>query len=168
MQISVSMKGCGFDLLESNLLQTSLIGLNPSTFSNTAICPFVVFQTLDRPITFGIGNQVIWSKFVTVMANIGCIFKFGNYSNNQMQLNHKDLLNLAIQSECNKHSSQQLLKLFSCHTIPAGLVNSMLDVLGDQSNFEHNLLQNVQIPAVGQVVMPTGGINFTNYPNLPF
>jgi CoA:oxalate CoA-transferase len=168
VQISVSMKGCGLDLLEQNLLQTSLTGLNPDTSSDTAICPFGSFETLDRAITLGVGNQAIWQRFVATMTTLGSSFKFNHYTNNQTRLDHKDVLYLAIQAEFKKLSSQQLLEVFRKHSIPAGLVNDMLDVISDQSNFDYNLLQRVQIPAVGQVVIPTGGVTFTGHPNTPF
>jgi crotonobetainyl-CoA:carnitine CoA-transferase CaiB-like acyl-CoA transferase len=168
LQLYVSMKGCSFDLLEQNLLQTSFTKVNPDTTSDTSICPFGVFATKDRHITLGIGNQSLWHSFVLLMTRLNCPFGFEKYTSNQMRLDDRDLINQNIQAEFAKHPSKKLIKLLHDNNIPASPVNTMLDVLADTTNFEHNLLQKIIVPGVGHVVIPTGGVYFSNHPNTKY
>jgi crotonobetainyl-CoA:carnitine CoA-transferase CaiB-like acyl-CoA transferase len=95
-------------------------------------------------------------------------FDFGKYSANQIRLENKGIINHAIQSEFVKLDSHKLINLLHSKGIPAGPVNTMLDVIDDQTNFEYKLLQKVIIPNVGEVIVSTGGINFTNQPSIPY
>jgi CoA:oxalate CoA-transferase len=162
LEVNISMLGCAMDLLEQNLIESSLTKNNPNTEFDTAICPFGVFKTLTQDIAIGIGNESIWCNFVVLMKELGSNFRFSDYNSNEIRLRNSVLINQEIQKVFHYKTAQELQVLLDQKGIPSGIVATMLDVLNNQSNYDNNLIQRVNIPDVGEVIVPVGGIQFGN------
>jgi CoA:oxalate CoA-transferase len=168
MEINVSMKGCAMDLLEQNLVQTSINKTNPNTEFDTAICPFGVFRTQTKDIAVGIGNDILWQKFVELLVELNSGFDFTKYQTNQVRLDNAKLINSQIQNIFSYHTAKFLQVQMQSRGIPSGLVNTMTDVINDLENYQGQVLQKVQIDGVGEIVIPVGGIDFSNHLNVKY
>jgi CoA:oxalate CoA-transferase len=164
MEINVSMLGCGFDLLEQNLITTSITKQNPDTTFDTAISPFGVFHTLTNDITIAIGNDNQWQVFVAKMNELGSDFNFEAYPTNQIRLYNAQIINSNIQIIFSQFSAADLYTKMQIVNIPCGIVATMKDVLNNQDNYSDQLLQKVDISKVGKVVVANGGILYTDHP----
>jgi crotonobetainyl-CoA:carnitine CoA-transferase CaiB-like acyl-CoA transferase len=168
MEINVSMKGCAMDLLEQNLVQSSITKLNPNSEFDTAICPFGVFRTQTKDIAIGIGNDILWHKFVELLVELNSSSDFVNYQTNQVRLDNAKLINTQIQNIFSNFAAKFLQTQMQSRGIPSGLVNTMTDVINDRENYQGQILQKVRIDGVGEVVTPVGGLQFTNHQNIQY
>ena len=173
--ISVSMLGCAFDLLEQNLIESSVIRQQAKVAvakniyqQDSAICPFGVFYTLTSDIAIATGNEKVWNIFCQFLAEKNSKFDFKSYISNQKRLDNKQLIYENIQKVLDNHTAESLHNQLQKLGIPSGIVSSMQDINDNQSYFEHGLLQKVDIPKIGKITVPTGGIYFENSPNVQY
>lgn len=164
-QLNVSMKGSAFDLLEQNLIATSLSSKNPAKVGNmdSAIAPFGIFKTQDSSIALAIGNDNQWETFAKFMLTQSPTFPTELFSSNSRRLENIDQLISEIEKIFLQYSSYELMQTLNQLGITTGKVNKMTDVIEDQENFKENLLEKVKHPTVGDLVIPTGGIFFSNH-----
>jgi CoA:oxalate CoA-transferase len=173
--IIVSMLGAAFDMLEQNLIESSVLGPNASeNLSNnnysfdTAICPFGIFCTETKDIAVGIGNESLWKVFCKYMKQLDTEFDLAKFNTNQLRLDNKEFIYSSIQDVFSNHSAIDISSNLKILGVPCGIVASMKDVLNNQEYFENNLLQQVDIPKIGPVVIPIGGILFENNRNAKY
>jgi CoA:oxalate CoA-transferase len=173
--IIVSMLGAAFDMLEQNLIESSVSGLNnientsKNTYSlDTAICPFGVFYTKTEDIAIGIGNENLWKTFCEYMKQLDSEFDLANFNSNQLRLDNIELIYSTIQNVFDNHLAQKINENLNELGIPSGIVSSMKEILSNDKHFEHKLLQRIKIEGVGFVVVPTGGILFENNPDTKY
>jgi CoA:oxalate CoA-transferase len=159
-EVNISMLGCAMDLLEHNLIESSITNQNPNTEFDTAICPFGVFETQTQGLAIGIGNELIWHVFVDLMKELGSNFAFSSHNSNKIRLQNSALITQEIQKILINKTAQELQHLFEQKEIPSGIVATMIDVLNNQSKHDNNLIQKVNIPNIGEIVVPVGGIQF--------
>lgn len=163
VHITVSMKGCAFDLLEQNLIEASICNKNPVKVGNhdSAIAPFGIFKTADGSIALAIGNEALWKKLESFLASNCSNYQSELFKNNQQRLEKTDLLTTCIEEAFSHFTSNELFNILSIKGVPCGQVKTMLDVLADQENYDLGLLQKIDLP-VGQVIVPVGGIFFSD------
>ncbi len=164
-QISVSMKGVAFDLLEQNLITTSLTNKNPKKVGNmdSAIAPFGVFKTKDAYITITIGNNKQWIVFQNFLFEKNKDFPVNLFMSNSKRLKNIKRLQKEIENILSNYSVIYIEKELTKIKIPCTRVKKMSDVLLDQENFSEKLLKKVKHPIVGNIVLSTGGIFFSKY-----
>lgn len=169
------MLGSAFDLLEQNLIEASVtksksvISKSKNIYNqDTAICPFGVFYTLTKDIAIAIGNEKLWKVFCKFLFENNSQFNFEKYDSNQKRLDNKELIYDNIQLLLYNLSANQIKDQLQKLGIPCGIVADIKDISNNNSYFEKNLLQKVNITNVGEIVISTGGINFENNPNSEF
>lgn len=162
--IIVSMKGAAFDLLEQNLIASSVTAKNPEKTGNmdNAIAPFGVFKTKDTNVVLAIGNNTLWHTFEAFLQSHSIAIPAPMFATNILRLQHIDELTQCIEQVFTQYTASHIVKLVQQLGIPCAKVNTMLDVLADKENYEQNLLQIIQHSKVGNIVVPTGGIFFSN------
>jgi CoA:oxalate CoA-transferase len=162
--VIVSMKGAAFDLLEQNLITSSVTAKNPEKTGNmdNAIAPFGVFKTKDANIVLAIGNNTLWHIFEEFIQAHAVSFPSHLFTSNIQRLQHLEELTVCIEGVFTQYIATQIVEKLSQLGIPCAKVNTMLDVLADKENYEQNLLQVIQHSQVGNIVVPTGGIFFSN------
>jgi len=166
MCLNVSMKGSAFDLLEQNLIETSITHRNPKKVGNmdSAIAPFGVFKTRDGAIALAVGNNMQWEKFSDFLKKHTNCIDFEQYAENNLRIKNISGLVIDIESVFKDYATDELIKILSALKLPCTRVKSMMDVLQDDENYKENLLEVVEIEGVGKIVVPTGGIFFKGYP----
>jgi len=164
-QLNVSMKGSAFDLLEQNLIATSVSKTNPAKVGNmdNAIAPFGIFKTRDNSIALAIGNDKQWEELSSFLQTQSNIFPTELFLTNSLRLANIDRLVVEIENIFQKYSAAELIDILNQMGISSGKVNKMSDVIDDQENYEEKLLEKVTHPTIGEIVLPTGGIFFSNH-----
>jgi formyl-CoA transferase len=162
-RIVVSMKGSAFDLLEQNLVAASLTQKNPYKVGNmdNAIAPFGVFSVSDGSIVLAIGNDSLWTLFVDSFKHYNSSLQNEIFATNDSRVEHITLLKTEIEKVFQNFDKRSLLQLLVSLQIPCSEVKTMIDVLKDQENFDEGLLTTYVVPTVGPIVVPTGGISFS-------
>ncbi len=162
-EISVSMKGSAFDLLEQNLIEASIAKENPQKIGNmdSAIAPFGIFKTKDKNISLAIGNEIQWNNFSNYFKKCSPSLNNTNFSNNLVRIKNIDKLKIEIEKIFYNFSSKDILKILTNLDIPAAPINTMMDVINDQENFDENLLKKIKHPIAGDIIVPVGGIFFS-------
>lgn len=164
-QIDVSMKGSAFDLLEQNLIAASITHKNPPKVGNhdSAIAPFGVFNTKDKSIVLAIGNESQWQIFASFLKKQNPKISLNIFSSNNLRLLNFQKLNKIITSVFEKINSADLQTNLQSIGIPCAEVKTMTEVLSDPENYQEKLLQKITHPIAGEIVVPTGGIKFSNF-----
>lgn len=172
--ITVSMLGSAFDLLEQNLIEKSimketLVRKTKNMYKHdTAICPFGVFYTQTKDIAIAVGNEKLWIVFCKFLSENDSQFDFEKYNSNQNRLDNKEVITENIQKLLYSLSAEQIQEQLQKIGIPSAIVADLNDILNNNFYFEKNLLQKVCIPKIGEVAISTGGINFENNPSSEF
>lgn len=164
-QLYVSMKGSAFDLLEQNLIETAVTGMNPAKVGNmdNAIAPFGLFATKTKNIVLAIGNDSQWAIFMEFLKQHEYYFNPLDFSTNSLRIKNLAKLKELIESVFKEYTAEKIIELLNNQNIPCALVNTMVDVLTDQENYKNDLLEIVNHATAGQIVVSTGGIFFSNY-----
>jgi crotonobetainyl-CoA:carnitine CoA-transferase CaiB-like acyl-CoA transferase len=163
--IIVSMKGSAFDLLEQNLIASSLTRQNPAKVGNmdSAIAPFGVFRTKDAAIVLAIGSDRQWEVFLQLFKADRVRLGRDAFSTNDVRVKNFRTLQREIERIFRRYSSTKLLRMLTKAAIPCGKVNSMRDVLRDAENYDQELLEIIDHPDIGRFVVPAGGVFFSRY-----
>jgi formyl-CoA transferase/CoA:oxalate CoA-transferase len=164
-QIFISMLGCSFDLLEQNLIEASVTRHNPQKVGNmdNAIAPFGLFKTKDGTIALAIGNDTQWRVFSNEFKNDQPKFMDKRFESNKLRLTNVDKLQEFIEKTFSYYTTLQIINRLQKIQIPAGVSKTMLDIIHDQDNYKLGLLKKINHPDIGEFVVPTGGIFFSNY-----
>lgn len=164
-KICVSMKGSAFDLLEQNLICTSITKQNPPKVGNmdNAIAPFGVFKTKDSAIVLAVGTENQWHRFSDLLLRNNIRFNKGLFTDNSLRIKNIKKLKSLIESVFKKYKSKDIIRILEKIDIPCGRVKTMIDVMEDRENYDEKLLEKVKHPVVGDIIVPTGGIFFSNY-----
>lgn len=166
-QIHISMKGVAFDLLEQNLIATSISNKNPEKVGNmdSAIAPFGIFKAKNANIVLAIGNDNQWNKFKNIIKNNNPTFNDILYKNNQLRLKNLTKLTNEIESFFKEYTVEEIILILKKADIPCAKVNTMLDVLKDNENFNENLLEKINHSIAGEIAVSTGGVFFSENKN---
>lgn len=164
-KIFVSMKGAAFDLLEQNLIASSITGKNPIKVGNmdSAIAPFGIFKTKDNAIVLAIGNENQWNEFIKFIHKKNAGFKNNLFCTNSLRIRNIEKLKIEIESVFKLYPSKNIIQQLEKINIPCGQIKTMLEVLEDEENYSENLLEKITHPVAGKIVVPAGGIFFSNH-----
>lgn len=164
MRISVSMLGSAFDLLEQNLIETSVTGHNPIKAGNmdTAIAPFGIFRTKDGSVVVACGNDTLWGKLADFV-RIPPEQRRKLFGTNAERIRNIKSLTTYIETAFAAYTTNDVCMHLERLNIPYGKVARMSDVIADKRNYTAGLLKKRNIPRVGSITEPTGGITFTRH-----
>jgi len=164
-KINVSMKGSAFDLLEQNLINTSVTNINPKKVGNmdSAIAPFGVFKTKNGAVVVAVGNNDQWERLKTFLLKHGPERNLKIFETNILRLKNIRKLKIEIERVFSKHSSKNIVEILEGNNIPCGQVKTMRDVINDKENYDEKLLEKIDHPIAGNIVVPTGGVFFSNF-----
>lgn len=164
-KITVSMKGSAFDLLEQNLIAASISKENPQKVGNmdNAIAPFGVFKTKDSAVVIAIGNENQWKVFESFLRKNNKFFPADIYASNHLRLQNIKKLKIEIENILRKYSCDDAVKILEALRIPCTKIKTMVDVVDDQENYEEKLLEKINHPVAGEIVVSSGGIFFSEF-----
>ncbi|MDD5769763.1 MAG: CoA transferase [Candidatus Gracilibacteria bacterium] len=159
--VNIPMVACGIQLLEQNLIETSIKGKNPSLTGNhdNAIFPFGFFKTKNGEIVIAIGNDNLWQIFTkNLIPEL-----FGKYNSNQERLDNKNYLISLIENVFLNYTKEELNKMLDDLGIPNGKINKMQDLLNDKILYENNFIKKLNHEELGEIVIPYEFIKYKSY-----
>jgi CoA:oxalate CoA-transferase len=169
-RVVVSMRGSAFDMLEQNLIASSISKSNPAKVGNmdNAIAPFGVFRAHDSNIVLAIGNNAQWTTFVTFLQEKNPSFDEHLFKNNSLRLRNLAMLKKEIEHVFMRCPADEIVSTLARLAIPCAKTHTMQDVLACSENFDNYLLERVRHSAAGEIVVPTGGIFFSGNTKEPY
>ncbi len=134
----------------------------------SVIAIYQVFQTLDEPITLGLGNDAIWKRFWTALNEPNFILN-GPYQSNVDRRQHRQELVSLIQDRLKMRPRNDWLKLFQANNIPAGPINRLDQISSDPEMLKRGMFyavpkDGVVIPQVGLGIQIDGEQSFCHKP----
>ncbi len=164
-QLHVSMKGSAFDLLEQNLIETSVTGRDPKKVGNmdNAIAPFGIFDTSDGALVVAAGNDLLWNRLSDFFVSKNAKFPRQKFITNHLRVKNISLLKKEMEKVLRKMTTKQVVAMLIEIDVPFGEVKTMQSVLNDKENFAEKLLEKIKHPKVGKFVVPTGAIQYSIY-----
>jgi len=120
---------------------------------DSVIAIYQVFDTADRQISLGLGNDGIWRRFWVALGQ-PATGEDVRYASNAERRVHRDEIVAKIAQVLLTKPQQEWLDIFEQHRIPAGPINSLQDVANDQELLNRQFLYQVDasagaVPQVG-------------------
>jgi crotonobetainyl-CoA:carnitine CoA-transferase CaiB-like acyl-CoA transferase len=121
--------------------------------TDSVIAIYQVFNTLDLPLTLGLGNNNIWSRFWEAVGEKEVVAS-DVYSTNARRREKRSELVEKISDVLKDKSRDQWLQIFSDHRVPAGPVYSLAEVAKDAEHRKNGFLYQIErngfhLPQVG-------------------
>jgi crotonobetainyl-CoA:carnitine CoA-transferase CaiB-like acyl-CoA transferase len=159
--VTVSMLSSGIQLLEQNLIETSITKNNPTLVWNwdSAIFPFWFFKVQDWEIALAIWNDNLWNIFTQ---NIVLDLKWKFLSNDD-RLKNKDYLTNIIEKEFIKYKKDELCLKLEKLWIPNWKINSILDLINDEKLFKNNFIKKIKHKKLWECVVPYEFTKYSSY-----
>lgn len=125
---------------------------------DSVIAIYQTFNTADRPITLGLGNDGIWRRFCQAVGRPDMADN-PRYADNAGRRAARAEIVEEIQVMLSRHGREHWLALFAETRIPAGPINSLDEVVRDRTLSERGLFYSV--PQAGVSIPQVGlGIRF--------
>ena len=128
---------------------------------DSVIAVYQAFETQDKPLTLGLGNDAIWKRFWEAVGEPAKGLD-PRFASNEDRRNVRAEIVGDIQRLLKTRSRDEWLKLFSAAKVPAGPVNSVDDVTQDPELIARGLFYTVEsegrrTPQVGFGIGIDGG-----------
>ena len=135
--ISVSMLASAINLLEHNLIESSITKQNPVLPGNhdNAIAPFGIYKTKDGRVVIAIGTDTQWEAFANYYN-----LQSKKYRTNAMRLSAGDDLTFLIEQVFANASTKMIINNLHKLHIPCAKVQTMQDVLNNKWMYESGAL----------------------------
>jgi len=154
-QIDVSMQASMTRFMAPRLVSYLSSGELPrrSGGKDSVIAIYQVFDTADRQISLGLGNDAIWRRF-WVAVGLPDVGQDPRYASNAGRRTHRDEIVARIAEIMKTRSRDEWLEIFGAHRIPAGPINRLDEVAKDGELLRQGFLYQVQtangfVPQVG-------------------
>lgn len=159
--VNIPMIASWIQLLEQNLIETSITWTNPKLSWNhdNAIFPFWFFKVKDWEIAIAIWNDDLRHIF-TKNIIIDLIWKFNS---NQERLNNKNYIIDIIENTFKNYTKDQINKILDDLWIPNWKINTMLDLLNDENLYKNNFIKKINHKELWEIVVPYEFIKYKSY-----
>lgn len=121
--------------------------------TDSVIAIYQVFNTLDLPLTLGLGNNNIWARFWEAVGEEN-VARQDSYSSNASRREKRSELVEKISDVLKHKGRDEWLKIFADQQVPAGPVYSLAEVAEDADMRKNGFLYQIerngfQVPQVG-------------------
>lgn len=132
---------------------------------DSVIAVYQAFDTADEPITLGLGNDGIWTRFWDAV-NHPEVASDSRFSTNAKRHAHRPEITGTIQDILRSKPRNEWLAIFDTAKIPAGPINRVDQIAADQSLIDRGMFY--QLERNGKCVPQVGlGIQFDGVANPP-
>ena len=154
-QIDISMIDSMTRFMSPRIVPYLGSGLLPqrSGAKDSVISIYQTFDTEDRPLTLGLGNDGIFKRFWQAVG-LPAVGEEARYATNALRCEHRSELVQQIQTVLKQKPRDFWLKLFVAHKVPAGPVNNAAEVASDAQLLERGLIYKA--PNEGQGIPQVG------------
>jgi crotonobetainyl-CoA:carnitine CoA-transferase CaiB-like acyl-CoA transferase len=112
--------------------------------------PTGVFKTRDGYINIASAGQAIWERFCTAI-EAEEFLSDPRYANGAARSQHRDALNVAIETYTQRYSSEELIALLNKAGVPCGPIYAIDQVFNDPQVQHLGIVQTVQHPVLGPI-----------------
>ena len=134
--------------------------------TDSVIAIYQSFETADKPLTLGLGSNAIWSRFWAAVDDPDQ-GRRPRFATNADRREHRTEIVAHIQQILRTRSRQAWLDLFAAARVPAGPINRVDEVAGDEELQRRRLFFNLQ-DGSGRIVPQIGlGIQIDDHPCIP-
>ncbi len=111
--------------------------------------PYQAFKTKDNWITVGASNQNTWLKLIKAI-NKEELQEDSRFNNNDNRMKNLNDLVKVIQTELEKKTSDEWIKVFDKEGLPCGPINSIIDMHKDIHTLDRKMIINVDNKIAGK------------------
>jgi len=154
-QVDVSMQATMTRFMAPRLASYLSSGELPtrSGGKDSVIAIYQVFDTADRQLSLGLGNDAIWRRF-WVAVGAPEVGENPRYASNADRRAHRDEIVAKIAGILRTRPRDEWLEILSANRIPAGPINRLDEVAGDDDLLRQGFLYQTQaangpVPQVG-------------------
>lgn len=163
--VDLAMMDCMVALLENAVARYVTTGEVPKPIGNNhpSIAPFFTADTQDGKINIGVGNEVLWKKFCTVIGQES-LTQDPRFLTNKDRVAHWTQLRTILETEILKGTTQHWLEQFEKAGIPCGPIQNMAQVLTDPQVLAREMIVELRHPSAGVFKVPGSPFKFAQNP----
>lgn len=121
--------------------------------SGLAVAPYNVYRAADGYMAFIVVQEAHWTSLLRLMGRED-LLDDPRFSSNASRVKHMDETDALIEGWTSQHSTAEIFELAKQNRVPCAPVREVADVLVDPHMHERGMLQWVDHPRLGRVVLP--------------
>jgi CoA:oxalate CoA-transferase len=168
--VEVAMQETVYPTLASNLAFVYDKGIAPPRTGNRhgglAQAPYNVYPTSDGFIAIIGANETHWSNLLKAMGRDD-LANDERFTSKAQRVRHMEETDRLISDWTSKHSKAEAGKIFARHKVPAAPVRDLIEVTNDKHMHERGMLQWIDHPQFGRIVVPNSPLRFHGIDPLP-
>lgn len=162
-------------LLESALAWLVNVGQNylvsgaaPKRYGNAHpnVVPYQVFQSADRPLALGVGNDRQFRTFCT-LADAPELADDPRFTTNSARIGHRDELIPLVQDVIATRPAADWLRLLNDAGVPAGPINTVPQALADPQVEALGAIHRLPHPTAGEIAVIGPAVHLSDTPLRP-
>lgn len=168
--VEVAMQETVYPTLASNLAFVYDKGIAPPRTGNRhgglAQAPYNVYPTSDGFIAIIGANETHWSNLLKAMGRDD-LANDERFTSKAQRVRHMEETDRLISDWTSKHTKAEAGKIFARHKVPAAPVRDLIEVTNDKHMHERGMLQWIDHPQFGRIVVPNSPLRFHGIDPLP-
>ncbi|MDB5515159.1 MAG: yfdE [Tardiphaga sp.] len=168
--VEVAMQETVYPTLASNLAFVYDKGIAPPRTGNRhgglAQAPYNVYPTSDGFIAIIGANETHWSNLLKAMGRDD-LANDERFTSKAQRVRHMEETDRLISDWTSKHTKAEAGKIFAKHKVPAAPVRDLIEVTNDKHMHERGMLQWIDHPQFGRIVVPNSPLRFHGIDPLP-
>jgi len=128
--------------------------------------PYNVYPTSDGYIAIICVGEQHWKNLLDAMgrAELGADSRFANL---KTRVAHMDVIDDLVSGFTKRYNKQDLFALLMKHRVPCAPVRTLMEVVNDPHLHQRGMLQWIDHPELGRIVVQSSPIRFDGAPPLP-
>ncbi|WP_301860283.1 CaiB/BaiF CoA-transferase family protein [uncultured Megasphaera sp.] len=95
------------------------------------IYPYDSFETMDKWVVIGVGNDAIWERFCKATGHLDWL-ENARFALNKDRASHKDELHEMVTSWTKQHTAKDVIELLRAASVPCAPIHDVADVVTDE------------------------------------
>jgi crotonobetainyl-CoA:carnitine CoA-transferase CaiB-like acyl-CoA transferase len=168
--VEVAMQETVYPTLASNLAFVYDMGIAPPRTGNRhgglAQAPYNVYPTSDGFIAIIGANETHWSNLLKAMGRED-LANDERFASKAMRVRHMEETDRLISDWTSQRTKAEAGKIFGKYKVPAAPVRDLIEVTNDKHMHERGMLQWIDHPQFGRIVVPNSPLRFHGIDPLP-
>lgn len=139
-----------------------LTGRQPGRLGNAhpMLVPYGVFQARDRVINIGVGTESLWQRFCQVIERPE-LTDDPHFASNADRVRNRELLEPIVEKILAQRDAADWLNRLEAARIPAGLINSLSEILADDHFLARGGVVEIPHPLIGSFTTLANPLHFS-------
>ncbi|SCU75768.1 L-carnitine dehydratase/bile acid-inducible protein F (modular protein) [Cupriavidus necator] len=161
--VEVAMQETIYPTLASSLAMLYDSGRPPRGAGNRhggmALCPYSVFEASDGWVAIACVKETHWARLAQVMQRPD-LLEDSRYACAAQRSQRMEEVDGIVEDWTRRHKKAEIIALTEAHRIPAAPVRDLDEVMRDPHMHERGMLQWIDDPALGRIVVPNSPLRF--------